>query len=70
MAVEDSKNAMVLIVRKYPAVNFPSEARVIGMKMKKVMRTTRLIVMAIEFQITAFLLVRISLAEGFLLGGT
>jgi hypothetical protein len=70
MAVEDSKNAMVLIVRKYPAVNFPSEARVIGMKMKKVMSTTRLIVMAIEFQITAFLLVRISLAEGFLLGGT
>lgn len=70
MAVEDSKNAMVLIVRKYPAVNLPSEARVIGMKMKKVMRTTRLIVMAIEFQITAFLLVRISLAEGFLLGGT
>ncbi len=66
MAVEDSKKAMVLIVRKYPAVNFPSEARVIGMKIKNVMRTTRLIVMAIEFQITAFLLVRISLAEGFL----
>ena len=34
MAVEESKKAMVLIVRKYPNFNFPSEANVIGMKMK------------------------------------
>jgi hypothetical protein len=57
--------ANVFDVQKYSHDILSSESKVIGINTKKINRTKRLIVIAIEFEMTAYLLVKICLPVGF-----